>query len=52
MKVGDLVRWTYYCGIVTHIYKPMIGLVRVFYPFGVGEHDTVIDDLEVISEVK
>ena len=49
MKVGDLVRWTYAVGVITYIYTdPISHLVRVLYPW--GESDTVVEDLEVISE--
>jgi len=48
MKVGDLVKWTYAVGIVTHIYTdPFSHLARVLYYW--GESDTVILDLAVIS---
>ena len=49
MKVGDLVKWAYGVGIVTHIYTdPFSHLTRVLYHW--GESDTVTRDLTVISE--
>ena len=49
MKQGDLVKWTYGVGIVTHIYAdPFSHLTRVLYHW--GESDTATRDLEVINE--